>query len=276
MSAEETYEPLDELVARIGEQLKALESGRLHVGELDHLTNGARELYERLIVLRYRAFDAGVQRESETDQAADGFRISVTDGQISLIDAIQEMESGQPEASAAADFALGEPEEEGPGLPTGHASEGNATEHVLEEEDLLSTAPSAPEPGTNPESISPTEPLTPDPEPTPVPDTVPEPIPEAAQPHSINDRLADAADSIASKMERAPLEQLRGSISLNQKFQLINDVFDGDNAAFEHVLGALDNAGSRNKALETIGALQADPETPGMQLLLELITRRYG
>ena len=56
------YEPvkfkrLQELASELQNKLQALSGGNLSATELENMTEHSRELYERLIVLRFKAFN---------------------------------------------------------------------------------------------------------------------------------------------------------------------------------------------------------------------------
>lgn len=90
------YPRLQELANNIQLQMERLKAGELSVEELDIVADQSRELYERLVVLRFKAFNETVHGASATI-AADSTPISQeevkteTTNQVSLIDAIAEV-----------------------------------------------------------------------------------------------------------------------------------------------------------------------------------------
>ena len=90
----------------------------------------------------------------------------------------------------------------------------------------------------------------------------------------IHEKLANDEESLVQRLERAPLNQIKGSISLNQKFLLINELFDGDSERYEHVIGQLDQVEDRAAALALVDGL-GEEGAESRDLLTELIERRY-
>ena len=105
------YEPvkfkrLQELASELQEKLHALSGGKLSAAELEHMTEHSRELYERLVVLRFKAFaeevnpveapsTEAVQEELPATPAIsfkiDEPKVDIAPNQVSLIDAIEEV-----------------------------------------------------------------------------------------------------------------------------------------------------------------------------------------
>jgi hypothetical protein len=90
------YPRLQELANNIQLQMERLKAGELSVEELDIVADQSRELYERLVVLRFKAFNETVHGTSATVEA-DSTPITQeevkteTTNQVSLIDAIAEV-----------------------------------------------------------------------------------------------------------------------------------------------------------------------------------------
>lgn len=269
MTPEHNHTPLADLVAELQAALAELDAGTLDVERMDALTERSRELYERLVVLRYKAFEQFAKGDGEGD-----FRIGgeVDEAQTDLLSAIEEIETEQK-----------------PPINT--------------TPELFSFEPPAPEPEPEPAVASAPEPEVEDvPEPEPesepvmafIPETepelevegAPEPEPEPtsavdAQGHApqedspIHEQLATDEESLVERLERAPLAQIKGSISLNQKFLLINELFDGDSGWYDQVIGQLDQAGDRAAAFALVDGLGEDG-AESRAMITELIERRYA
>ena len=114
------------------------------------------------------------------------------------------------------------------------------------------------------------------------PESEPEPAPAVdTQGHApqedspIHEQFATDEESLVERLERAPLAQIKGSISLNQKFLLINELFDGDSGWYDQVIGQLDQAGDRAAAFALVDGLGEDG-AKSRTLITELIERRYA
>lgn len=119
MNEQVKFKRLQELISALQEGMDELNIGKLSVDQLENLTDHSRELYERLVVLRYKAFDQlskqestppmeettpppvaapmpapvaePVQAEESAEEFAVPFKLSTPPNQVSLIDAIEEV-----------------------------------------------------------------------------------------------------------------------------------------------------------------------------------------
>jgi len=107
MNTEPRYQTLQQLADALQSSLARLAGGNLAKAELEHLTLQARELYERLVVLRHKAFESELRGEQpvaveqkEEEKPAISFRVQVAEtpeappvspNQVSLIDVIEEI-----------------------------------------------------------------------------------------------------------------------------------------------------------------------------------------
>lgn len=266
----------------LGEGLRKLRAGALEPEELTPLVDDARELSDRLILLRFKAHefsyevrrkapDGGVDAAAADRQPVRPFRIGAA-YQTSLIDAIEEVSREQAEQAEKARMEAGTPE----------------LFDAPVEPDVAPTPPPVPEPEPELE-VSP-EPL--EVEEAPIPTTVselepPEPVieePEPPAPVMEEPEDADAAEeagpSIAEQMERQPISDLRTAFSLVEKYECIKMLFDDDAVEFNRVLDALEEAGTYELALHWLGqqveAFQSwDKEDPVVLRFLDRVERRY-
>lgn len=261
MTPEHNHTPLADLIAELQAALAELDAGTLDVERMDALTECSRELYERLVVLRYKAFEQFAKGDGEGD-----FRIGgeVDEAQTDLLSAIEEIETEQkPPINPTLELFSFEAPAPAP-----------APEQEPEPEPAVASAPE-----TEDEDV---------PEPEPelevegAPESEPEPAPAVdAQGHApqedspIHEQLATDEESLVERLERAPLAQIKGSISLNQKFLLINELFDGDSGWYDQVIGQLDQAGDRAAAFALVDGLGEDG-AESRTLITELIERRYA
>ena len=275
MTPEHNHTPLADLIAELQAALTELDAGTLEVERMDALTERSRELYERLVVLRYKAFEQFAKGDGEGD-----FRIGgeVDEAQTDLLSAIEEIETEQkPPINPTPELFSFEPPAPAP-----------APEPEPEQEPAVASAPE-PEVEDVPEPEPESEPVVafiPETEPELEVEGAPEPEPEPApavdaQGHApqedspIHEQLATDEESLVERLERAPLAQIKGSISLNQKFLLINELFDGDSGWYDQVIGQLDQAGDRAAAFALVDGLGEDG-AESRALITELIERRYA
>lgn len=276
MSSQEAYQSISELASALAKKTALLETGDMSADALQSLTEDCRELYERLVVLRFHAFremthgdsaeapappEKSPVQELPSEEVANDpgeFKISLgfDDTQTSLIDAIEEIEQEapadepEPRKPAKEPDSKRQPVKEEPALPAG-SIEKNPIEIALD--DALDFEEEA----------------------------VAQSIVNAAmeqeeKENSVNDNLATETESLADKLGKAPLEQIRGNISLNEKFLLINQVFGGDSEVYEATLKNLDEADGFQSALEIVEEIQPPFESKGTELLRELVERRFA
>ena len=259
------FKNLEDLVGDLSEGLRKLRAGELEPEELTPLVMDARELCDRLTLLRFKAheFSYEVRRKAPEggvdDNLADRqpvrpFRIGAA-YQTSLIDAIEEVSREQVEQAEEQRRKQGTPE--------------------------LFDAP---------ESANPEPDLPPIPQDDPVvePDETPEPRKAAADEPmtvasaaSLQPEQLQGVPSLAEQMERQPIADLRLAFSLVEKYECIKMLFDEDAVEFNRVLEALEDAGTYELALHWLGqhveAFKAwDREDPVVMRFLERVERRYS
>ncbi len=93
MNQSTKYPRLQELANNIQLQMERLKAGELSLEELDIVAEQSRELYERLVVLRYKAFNETVQDTTVSTPSATTIEEVKPEptAQVSLIDAIEEI-----------------------------------------------------------------------------------------------------------------------------------------------------------------------------------------
>lgn len=294
------FKNLEDLVGDLQAGLVKLRAGELEPEELTPLVDDARELCDRLVLLRFKAHEfayevrkkapeGGVDEAAAERQPLRPFRIGAA-YQTSLIDAIEEVSREQAEQAAQARRNAGTPD----------------LFDEVEVEPVVEEAAGAMEPEPQPE-------FQPDPE--PVEDTVEPEVesePEAAvepEPESVEDAVepviepavesepepvAEPAEtagatlfpdagptSLAEQMERQPIGDLRTAFSLVEKYECIKGLFQDDALLFDRVLEAMDSAGDAELALHWLRqhvpeSKDWDAEDPTVLRFMERVQRRYA
>ncbi len=258
---------LQELARKLLSDLERLDAGQLSVEEVAPLTDAARDLYERLIALRYVAIERTVKGEEEANDRDENdetpFRLTpVLPGQTSLIDAIEEVIKSTEEAPdlAAESMPNGEAgAESAHKSPSGREAETEAPRA----QEPAKPAAEAPEPPAEPESKK--------------PEPAPKAAPAKAKPAA---RPVAAENTVAERLRRTPIEDLRKAIGLNQKFQFINDLFKGDSTRYNLLIDEVNSAPSLDDALALLGASNDRLDSPDDDdkvalTLLQLVERRF-
>ena len=285
------FKNLEDLVGDLEAGLQKLRAGKLEPEELTPLVDDARELCDRLVLLRFKAheFAYEVRRKGPEggldEQAADRkpvrpFRIGAA-YQTSLIDAIEEVSREQAEQAADArrqagtpdlfDAAFDEPLAHVPGV-TSPVEEVEAEAPVEEVE--------AETPVEEVEAETPVEEVEAE---TPV-EEVETTSSESMAPTAAGVAPAvavDAAPSLAEQMEKKAIGDLKTAFSLVEKYECIKGLFQDDAVLFDRVLEALDDAGDYQLALlwlqQHVPGFEAwDQEDPTVLRFLDRIQRRYA
>ena len=93
------------------------------------------------------------------------------------------------------------------------------------------------------------------------------------------DNMLQVDNSLAAKLKRTPINDIRAELSINDKIMIINNLFKGSLDRFNKSIDALNEfptlSGSRIYLSELQIELQWDTESPAYQLLYDLVERRF-
>ena len=91
---------------------------------------------------------------------------------------------------------------------------------------------------------------------------------------SVADMIASSAAGVASL---APIASLRGAIGVADKFMLVQDLFGGDDAAYDWAINTLDSMPSFDDCVIFISENYAwSPNSDGAKFMMELLQRKYN
>ena len=94
----------------------------------------------------------------------------------------------------------------------------------------------------------------------------------------INERLAENGKKrdISSKIKSKPIRNIGSALGINDRFKLINDLFNGDKDSYQNTIGMLDGASNFNEAFNYItSSFDWDMEEESVQILLDLVRRKF-
>lgn len=102
-----------------------------------------------------------------------------------------------------------------------------------------------------------------------------------SEPVSINERIAPAQPVLADTLSREPIRELKKAIALNDRFLLIQDLFEGDEKKFEQAIKTIDGFSILAEASfwieKEIKAKPGYPKGGAAALLLDqLVSRRFS
>ncbi len=277
------YRSLDKIVEQISFYITQLNSGKLAALEIDALLQEVQQLQERLIILRYKAFEATMNEEtpivsedevrmetpisfSMTPQATAPAApepavvpvIEVNPKQVSLMDVINEALQNTPEATSDLSSVLQQ-----------------------------ASAVQVPTLSLEPEEIAPemfVEPATP--EAAVASMRAPEPMPEIPnliqQAPSSSPSLKTIADEVAlgEKLHKTAIGDLSKAIPLGQKFIFINELFHQNADDYHASIDQLNKFDEMEEAMlfvknNLMPLYHWKQEDKNVDLFLDLVERRF-
>ncbi len=289
------------ILSNLTEKLSVLENGNLTQVEMELLVEDAKELYERLIVLRYKIYELNVLGPQEVSEPVVSAHIDpvlevVEQASFDLFE-MNEEEAPVAQEVPVSDFHMEEPE-----IPLAEASlfdvvmetpevsaESQIEESmedrvhedaVVEESELEVTVIELEE--TEEEEVA-LEDTHVDEESAIITETSANFLDDIQHPESTSINSAwvlQIEQTIRSDRSVFPLETLIGSFSLNEKLQFINELYDGSSDAFSTAtkkLDAFENmAQAREQLSEYSSTYNWDLESEIVEDFIFKICRRYA
>ena len=248
---------LEQRLNAIQQLIAKLNKSPLSQDELEELVNGTRELYERSVILQYKAFEEKVFGQREIPQA-----IEVTSAPVeemiadeSIPVAEEQQEEQVEEETPAFDFSLFDDVEEPqntPIMPEPEVEEHFSASHTVTENE-----------GFREEHI------------------VVEQVKTTVQ-GDLSPLVAAFQREIQqmSGFSAPRLDTLVGSFGLNERLQFINELFGGSSEAFAEAIKQLDTAQDLNDALRLSAGFAVlnhwDQESETVHDYLTKLKRRYA
>ena len=252
---------LKELSEELHTNINELLSGNMSPEQTQHLVELCSELYEKLIVLRFKAFSESstpAEKMQAVLENVEPIKIDTTPSptpvelvnQVNLIDAIKEVEQVAEQGPSEDANALQDSTKD-------VAQDASQEEDEDNDEDIVFQ-------------------LIPNDEPA-----IEAPKGEVKPMVSLNDTFKENASqqaTIAKKLEGSPISDLKKNISLNQRFQFCKDLFKGNNQEYEVTLEKLNNT-NRDEAMRILQTLKDkyswNPDSMAVKDFTDLVTRRY-
>ncbi|MDP4596540.1 MAG: hypothetical protein NWS92_06175 [Crocinitomicaceae bacterium] len=281
--------------------VEKLESEHLSPEDMELLVEDAKELYERMVILRYKIYETNVLGVKEAVISA-SLRHTEIETPIDLFGAIDEP-SSEPEFevtfanSDPSISAFGDQEElleetlEEELLQEDEVEEEELLEETLEEEQLQEVEEEEVE-EENGEVTNEEEPLVENlfeeveevvEDHTSEEETIEQAAPSSWEPEFSGDQpiwMAEMEANIRDNRSMIPLESLIGAFTLNEKLQFINELFDGSSDDFSSNVKQLDQLASidaaRNMIAELADTFSWDTESEIVEDFIYKICRRYA
>ncbi len=244
-----SYKNTSELLEQLSKNLDKLNAGELDLLELNELVESGKELYEHLVILRYKAIDVyGEIEEQESNQN----------------DSIDEIVT-ETEKEEVFDFS-------GSGFDENQdkTEEQPSFDFTLDSQEEISSP-------SEPEIKIEKEPSTPD-----LSDEINQDdfTDEDEDQNSLNELLKNEEEvSLRKKLQNSPIEDIKSHISIAKKFEYISNMFGGDSEAYNSAIDKLnsceDGGIARQKLNEYTTNYQWDLEDKSIIKFIELVERRY-
>ena len=232
--------------------VEKLESGHLSPEDMELLVEDAKELYERMVILRYKIYETNVLGVKEAVISA-SIRQTEIETPIDLFGSIDEP---TPAPAFEVTFANDEPSESTIG-----DEEETLEEDLVEQEDE--------EEASEEETIEQV--------------VTEQAAPSSWEPEFSGDQpiwMAEMEANIRDNRSVFPLESLIGAFTLNEKLQFINELFDGSSDDFSSNVKQLDQLASidaaRNMIAELADTFSWDTESEIVEDFIYKICRRYA
>ncbi|MFK7785328.1 MAG: hypothetical protein AB8B56_09435 [Crocinitomicaceae bacterium] len=269
-----------EKIKSIEELVNKMESGELSINELVKLESLTRDLYERSVILKYKAFenkssDAPVEEPAAEIVEEEGESDAESQNEGTESEPVEEEETllFESDETPVMDFSMFDApaEEAEPTVENKPEPEPEKSEPVVEKKPEHSihivSEPAAEESKPEPEST-------------------PDPIVEAPKAviqekgTSFLDRLDIVDNSISSQLAGRKIDTLSGAFGINQRLLYINELFDGSGEAFSDAIKTLDTQSGLDEASTKVEELAFknswNPEEEVVLEFLAIIKRRYA
>lgn len=256
----QAYNSIQELTKKLNELSQRLEISKLSQSELAEFEKLAQQLYERTIILHYKAKEESVYGEKEHSTVTETplpaepieeiIQEEVAEGPVTetVIPEPKAPSTGEIEFDFSSDF------EETPLAPTPEPEKEEETT-VTELEKIIE------------------------------PQTTPEPVNEA--PVNGNDKNEafylhfEKAyhEALKDKLAYAKIQSLKGAFGLNDKLLFIKELFNGDAGEFNEIVDVLDQQDNCQAALQRLSAIAFeknwDKEDSAVNDFVNMVNRRY-
>ena len=273
--------------------VEKLESGHLSPEDMELLVEDAKELYERMVILRYKIYETNVLGVKEAVISA-SIRQTEIETPIDLFGSIDEptpapafevtFANDEPSESTIGDEEetleedLFEQEDEEEASEEEASEEETIEQELIEEETIVENLFEEVE-EEDEEAIG---------EETIEEETIEQVVTEQAAPSSWEPEfsgdqpiwMAEMEANIRDNRSVFPLESLIGAFTLNEKLQFINELFDGSSDDFSSNVKQLDQLASidaaRNMIAELADTFSWDTESEIVEDFIYKICRRYA
>lgn len=241
MGKDKGYRTIQELVSALADAERGLASGALQMEGLETACSDARDLYERLVVLRHKARESATSATARNSFKAEPPAALVAEAPAEVEEPAPLRLDTRPPMVSPRQTSLIEAIEEG----SEETEEAEVPELVAE---LAQEVPPPP-------SVAATS------------------VEKSARP-------AKASATLAEKLEKASITDLSKAISLSHKFWFVAELFGGDRIFYDKSIGLLNALGDKEHAIsymenDVLSKLKKTADPEALSTFMDLIDRRY-
>ncbi len=234
------FKSLVEITKTLNDKVEKLSKGKLDVEGVEKLTDSARELYERLVVLRFKSYE-GINTEIKIDAS----KKEISEEKIvelEIAEPVDSLDQSEDDAMMMFDFTESTVESTvEPPIETPSIELESPAERPAENDSKLA--------GVNLEDTS------------------------------LNDNFKNDDSSFGDKFTKAKITDLKSYIGINRKFLYINDLFKGDNEKYNAAIDQLNSCESKTDALAILNDLKIsekwEDEDHSVVNFIDIVERRY-
>lgn len=289
---------MKDLSKKLYEKLQKIDEGKLGIEELEELVNDAQELYERLLIFKFKAYEKYGNPEELIDEVVEDELEAVEEVVVEtpVEDIAEEVVTEEEPAPVeevteeAIDFSGVAEDDDQPSFDFSSSEEVGG-----KVEETVSAPVQAEEEETFPKdadikNVAPSEEVESDTFPedaeikTQKSDIFKDSHVEKHEPedkNSLNQKLQDEDDelSLRKKLQSTPVADLKSEISIAKKFEYITFMFDGKNELYEEAITALNSCDNGDQAKDKLNEYSTqynwDLENKSIIKFVELVERRY-
>lgn len=243
------FDTKEDLIITLQMLFENLNQGSINEEELETMVSTARELYERTLILRYKAYERKVFGEQEDKVSEENQELIIEETPLPEKEVL--VEEDKPTFDMV--FSLFDELES--------TNDADIEEEVKEEEDFSDAffqesieevsdevEFSSPLKDEASEIIEVSETIETPEETKSFHSYEEKPVATTSTAKDVFDKMLEKDDSLGAKLMGLRIDSLNGVFGLNEKLQLINDLFDGSSESFYQAIKIFDNASDFEQA----------------------------
>ena len=266
------FDTKEDLLVSIQLLFNNLKIGKLSEEDMETLVNSTRELHERTLILRYKAYEHKIYGETSNEINDVVIPESVHE-HILVEPVIPSIESENKEV------VLKKKHVETPSFDMSFSLFDQLEEPQEKEEVIIPTNTSIEEPELEEDNFTVSEALE-SVEIIPTPETIAPTIETSSAPKDLFDKMLEQDNSLGAKLMFSKIESLQTAFGLNEKLQIIRELFKGSSEDYTQAIQILDVQPNFEQAKAILSNFTLEYawelDTPITIEFVQKIARRYA